>query len=130
MTRSILGIDFGLAKVGVAIAANEFSEPYNVIRYTTMNELIEKIREIIETEQIAKIIVGISEGQMAQETEGFVDRLKNEIGVLVETSDETLSTQDAQKLGIEAGMNRSKRKNMEDAMAAAVMLQNYLDMRS
>jgi len=49
------------------------------------------------------------------------------LGGPVETFDETLSTYNAQRASIEAGMKRKKRKDMEDAYAATLILQGYLD---
>ena len=123
----LAGLDFGLKKVGVAIASSTLSEPYSVIRYVDFDELIKKIKQICEKEHVEKIVVGISEGEMAEKTKVFSDKLKQLINIPVEFFDETLTTHYAQKLAIEAGVKRSKRKRMEDAYSASVMLQNYLD---
>ena len=125
----LISIDFGLSKVGVGIATSKIAEPYSIIRYRNNKLLFKTIEEIIQKEKTEKIIVGISEGEMAEKTKEFVKDLKKEIDIPIEEFDETLSTLDAQRLAIESGMRRSKRKNMEDAMAAAVMLQNYLDVK-
>lgn len=117
----ILGIDYGRRKVGLAISEGVLAEPYKVIRYYDTRILGEKIRKIIEQEKIEKVVVGVSEGKMGEESEEFAGRLG------AETFDETLSTHTAQELSREAGMPRTKRKNLEDAFAAAVMLQSYLD---
>ncbi len=123
----ILGIDFGLSKVGIAIATSQIAEPLEVIKYQEIDNLTKQIKKICEEENIQKIILGISENQMAIETKKFADRLKQEVNIPIEFFDETLTTYDAQRLSQESGMRRSKRKNLEDAMAAAVMLQNYID---
>ncbi|HTK03446.1 MAG TPA: RuvX/YqgF family protein [Alphaproteobacteria bacterium] len=110
----ILGIDYGRAKVGLAIGEGSLAEPWKVVKPS-------EVKKILEEENFEKIIVGVSEGEMAKESKEFAKKLG------AETFDETLSSQDAQRLSIESGMNRKKRKNMEDAFAASVMLQNYLD---
>ncbi len=117
----ILGIDYGRSKVGVAIADGPLAEPLQVIRYKDLTILISQIKKIIEKEKVEKVVVGISEGEIAEESKKFA----NEIGA--ETSDETLSTLDAQALSREAGISQKKRHEMEDAYAACIMLQNYLD---
>lgn len=117
----ILGIDYGRSKVGVAIADGPLAEPLQVIRYKDLTILISQIKKIIEKEKVEKVVVGISEGEIAEESKKFA----NEIGA--ETSDETLSTSDAQALSREAGISQKKRHEMEDAYAACIMLQNYLD---
>lgn len=110
----ILGIDYGLKKIGLAIGVNGFSEPWKVVS-------LSELRKILETEKFDKIVVGVSEGEMGELSKKFAI----EIGAT--TYDETLTTKDAIKMSIEAGIGRKKRKNMEDAYASSLMLQNYLD---
>lgn len=123
----IIGIDFGSKKVGIAIAISKIAEPSVVIRYKDEELLIEQIKRLCANEKINKIVVGISEGEMAKKTREFSISLRKKISIPITEFDETLSTYDAQRLSQESGMKRTKRKKMEDAMAAAVMLQNYLD---
>lgn len=118
-----LGIDFGLRKIGLAIANSTISTPYTVLKNNYINQLF----LICKKENIDKIIIGVSEGKMAEETKKFANKLKKEINLPIEFYDETLSTQDAIRLSLEAGIKKSKRKSLEDAMAASVMLQNYID---
>ena len=116
-----LGIDYGRSKIGVAIGIGSFAEPLKVIHADSFSDAIQKLEKEIETEKPDKIIVGISEGEMAEESKKFAEKL----GAV--TFDETLTSKDAQKLSIEAGINRTKRHQMEDAYAASIILQNYLD---
>ena len=116
-----LGIDYGRSKIGLAIAEGPLAEPLVVIRYSDTKILEEKIKQIIEKNQIEKIIVGISEGAMGEESKKFAEKIG------AETFDETLTSQDAQTLAMEAGIGPKKRREMEDAYAATIMLQNYLD---
>jgi putative holliday junction resolvase len=122
-----LGIDYGRSKVGIALAVGNFSEPYKVIRYKDMELLNTEIKQIVAKENIDKVIVGISEMEMGKESKGFSVSLSKILKVPVETFDETLTSKDAQRLSVEAGISRKKRRSMEDAYAASVMLQNYLD---
>lgn len=124
---NLLGIDFGLKKVGLSLAVSQLADPLKVIRYLDLNNLINQIVAVIESNGIKKVIIGISEGKMAHETKLFAERLKGSTNVPIELFDETLSTQEAQRLAIESGIKQTKRKEMEDAMAASVMLQNYID---
>ena len=117
----ILGIDYGRRKAGLAIAEGPLAEPLRVIRYKDIKELEQKILQLVRVLQVDKIIVGVSEGEIAQESKEFAQKIS------AETFDETLTTQDAQSLSITAGIKRKKRKDMEDAYAAAIMLQEYID---
>lgn len=118
---NILGIDYGRKKIGMAISGGSIAKPLKVIRVNSFKEGVEKVLQNIRVLQVKKVVVGVSEGEMGDESRKFA----KEIGAI--TFDETLSTYDAQTLSMQAGINRKKRKNMEDAFAAAVMLQNYID---
>jgi putative Holliday junction resolvase len=123
----ILGIDYGRSKMGIALADGPLAEPLRVIRYTDTRIVADQIKKIIEKENIEKVVVGVSEGAMGEESKNFSISFGEMIDIPVETSDETLSTQDAQILSREAGIHQKRRHEMEDAYAACVMLQNYLD---
>jgi putative Holliday junction resolvase len=123
----LLGIDYGLRKIGLALAGGRLAEPYKVIRYKAEEEAIGQIVKIAALEKVDKIIVGISEGKSADEAKAFGVKLSGAVEVPVGYADETLSTQTAQSLSIEAGIGRAKRKSLEDAFAAAVMLQLFVD---
>lgn len=123
----ILAIDYGQKKVGVALATSPLAEPYKVIRFSSNKTLIKELEKIIDEEQIEKLVVGISEGKMGEESEKFGERLKMEFKLPLYFQDETLTTQEAQKLSFEAGIKRKKRKELEDAYSAALILQAYLD---
>ena len=124
----ILAIDYGQKKVGLALATSMLAEPYKVIRFNSFKTLTNELKEIIDTERIEKVIIGISDGEMGKESREFGKRLGAEIGISVYFQDETLTTHNAQELSLEAGIKRKKRKEMEDAYSAALILQDYLDL--
>lgn len=123
----ILGIDYGQAKIGLSLAEGKLAIPLGIIKFETWSKLSERLIEIISEEKIEKIVVGVSEGKTAVKTEEFITRLKKEISLPFATYDETLSTYEAQRLSREANLKRKKRNALEDAFAATVMLQSYLD---
>lgn len=123
----ILSIDFGLAKVGVAVSSGVLAAPLNTIKFENIDELLVKIKKIVESENPSKILVGISSGQIAKESKIFGEKLGDYLDLPVVFVDETLTSKDAAALSLEAGIKRKKRKSMEDAYAAALILQNYLD---
>lgn len=115
--------------MGLSFAEGKLAEPYKVIRIQKEEDATAKIGEIVKQEGVELVVVGISEGAMGEETRSFGKRLSGRLGIKVEFWDETLSTRDSQTLSIEAGLSRKKRKGLEDAFAAAVMLQSYLERR-
>jgi len=122
-----LGLDYGRSKVGVALGTGTFAEPMEVIRYSDTNILEKRIEKLIKEEKIDKVVVGISEGVMEIESKEFAEAIQPFIHSKIEFYDETLTSKDAQRLSQEAGIKQKKRHQMEDAYAAAIMLQNYLD---
>lgn len=105
----------------MAVAEGIVAEPYRVLRYKDSAKLTDRLKMIIEELGVEKVVVGVSEADMGEESKEFARRLG------AETFDETLSTHEAQVLSRQAGIPRKRRKEMEDAFAAAVMLQSYLD---
>jgi putative holliday junction resolvase len=125
---NILGIDWGRAKVGLAWSAGKLSEPLEVIRFNDREVLFNKLREIVKDMEIKKIVVGISEGRSAIETREFGKAIEEALQMPVTFFDETLSSRDARMYSQAAGIKRSKRKKLEDAYAASLMLQMYVDL--
>lgn len=123
-----LGIDYGRSKVGLALGVGIFAEPFKVIRYKDIKQLVLQVLQVIQVEQVEKVIVGVSEGEMGEESKKFASQLAVHRSLFtVDLFDETLTSKDAQRLSMEAGIPQKKRHEMEDAYAAALMLQNYLD---
>jgi putative Holliday junction resolvase len=123
----ILGIDYGRKKIGLALTESLIAEPFMVLRFDDIQDGLEKLVKLIKTEKIEKVIMGISEGEMEKETRDFSESLKKAVSIPLEFENETLSTYEAQRKAIEAGIGQKRRKNLEDAFAAAVMLQSFLD---
>ncbi|MDP1710015.1 MAG: Holliday junction resolvase RuvX [bacterium] len=125
----ILGIDYGRSKVGLAFSESSLAEPFRVIHVESFDDAVKKVIEVIKVEQVEKVIVGVSEGKMGEESKKFSLSLSQSLKVPVEIHDETLTSQDAQTRALEAGIGQKKRREMEDAYAASIMLQNYIDLR-
>ncbi len=123
----ILGIDYGRAKIGLATADGPLAEPHSVVRVNSMEDAVEKVSQVAHVSQVSQVVVGVSEGLMGKEQEKFAKLLKEKTGINVVVWDETLSTQDAQMLSIQSGQGQKKRADMEDAFAAALVLQSYID---
>lgn len=97
----------------MATSEGSLAEPLKVVP-------LNKIFEEVERLHPKKIVVGISEGTMANKTQTFVNKLKSWVKVSVETVDETLTSLEAEKI-------KSKDKQKQHAIAAALILQRYLD---
>lgn len=121
--RHVLGIDYGEERVGISIATTSLAEPHVVLE----NKLgiMGKIHEICTQKKIEAVIIGISEGEMAQKSQDFGKKLAVAIAIPVEYHDETLTSYEAnEKL---RHTKKSRRNKPQDAYQAALMLQDYLD---
>jgi putative Holliday junction resolvase len=134
----VLGIDYGRKRVGVAV-----SDPLGVIaRGVTVLErtatLVPEICAIAAGLGARTLVVGMpfmprgTKGTMAREVEEFIAALERSCGLPVVAVDERFSSSRAQETRIAMGVPRKKRRNRADVdmMAAALILQDYLDERT
>jgi len=122
----LLGIDYGRKKIGVAISEGQLVEPLMVLKISSQKDVLEKLCFLISEKDIEKIVIGTPGGRMDGEIKEFGRLLQNKSKISTVFQDETLTTKDAQELSIKAGIKRLKRKEMEDAYSAALMLQSFI----
>ena len=133
-----LGLDLGTKSLGIAISDRTglIASFYKSIRYDSLDILLNDLKEIIEVENVDKIVLGYpknmdnSEGFRAQETVEFKDKLESLVNKEVILEDERLSTCLAESVLISADLSRKKRKKVIDGVSAVVILQSYLDRRN
>jgi putative Holliday junction resolvase len=144
----ILGVDYGRSRVGLAIADAEarLAQPLGTLERINRNEDMRRLREMVREHGVKQIVVGLplrldgSHSEMAEEATRFAERLRKQIGVPVEMVDERLTSWEAERLLEETqgrilhkvtatGKKSAKDqgKMTVDAMAAAVILKEYLD---
>ncbi len=130
-----MALDVGDARIGIAYTdALELSvnplESY--VRKNTENDYIH-IAKLIKDYRIERVVVGLplhmdgTEGDRVEKTKVFADTLKNYTDVQMVWQDERLTTVTAERLLIEQGMRREKRKTVIDKVAAMVILSSYLE---
>jgi putative Holliday junction resolvase len=152
---AILALDYGRARIGLAIADAEtrLARPLATLQRINRNEDMRRLRELAREQGVTQIIVGLplrldgSHGEMAEEASRFAERVRKQIGVPVEMVDERLTSWEAERLLEEQGGRtmhapprppsrrdadkpsrklKAEGKLTVDAMAAAVMLKEYL----
>ena len=123
----IIGIDYGEKKTGIAFAEGPLATPIEVIYHKDEHELLAKLQKVFHVYQPEVIVVGMPSGTQGQEVQIIIEFLKNHVSTPIEIIDEGFSTKEAQLLSREAGHKRKKRKKMEDAFSASIILQKYLD---
>jgi putative pre-16S rRNA nuclease len=148
----ILGIDYGRARIGLAIAdaLTAFARPLDTLERINRNEDMRRLREIVRAHGVKQIVVGLplrldgTHGEMAQEASRFAERVRKQLGVPVEMMDERLTSWEAERLLEEqagrvlhdpAKGGHGKRKQAPprssvDAIAAAVILKEYLEQQA
>lgn len=128
-----LGLDIGSKRIGVAISDEEgmLASPVSMVERGRNDR--EAFRKLIDRFQPALLVAGLPtglsgrEGPQAAETRTYADSLARDLKLPLEYYDERLSSAVAERAMLEAGMSRERRKERIDSMAAAVMLQGYLD---
>lgn len=133
----ILGIDHGSRRVGLALSdlLQIISKPYRTIVYSNIPELISVLLEIINEENIEKIVLGLPIGMKGQETNqtkivrDFAEILRDKTKLIVDFEDERLSSISAKKSLINQGVKTGHNKERIDETAAAIFLQQYLDIQ-
>ncbi len=127
-----LAIDYGTKRTGLAICdqAETIASPLMVIQ--GQKELIKKISEIIEAENVDAVVLGLpinmdgSEGPQAELVLKFGKKLQNRLKIPVLLQDERLSSFGAEEKLISANYTRKKKKKRLDAVAAAEILASFL----
>lgn len=124
-----LGIDYGEKKVGLALSEGILARPYKILERGERGKkwFFSQIKGIVEEEGVEKVVVGVSEGKMGKKTEEFIEGLKEILKIEVEREDETLTSRRAVAKMVNSAMKKSKRRKMKDSVAAALILQDYLD---
>ncbi len=133
----ILGLDYGNKRIGVAVCDELGMTAQGVATITRKNRRkdLEEIDRFVRTYNVEKIVIGYpirlngTEGIQCEKVSKFTSILESTFSLPVVKWDETLSTKAAEEVLIQANISRKKRKNIVDKIAAAFILQGYLDAR-
>ena len=133
--------------MAIADGESRMAQPLSTLERVNRNEDMRRLRELVREHGVKQIVVGLplrldgTRGEMAEEVEGFAQRLRKQIGVPVEMVDERLTSWEAERLLEEVqgrfihdekltGSRKPKKaqaKMTVDAVAAAVILKEYLE---
>lgn len=129
-----LGIDYGTKRVGLAIS-DDLGLTATPLEVVPRGELEAALRRIDEDYALESVIVGLPtalgghEGESAEGARELGAKIGRLLGVEVEYVDERFTSRMAESALLEAGMRRRKRKETVDKVAAAIILQAFLDSR-
>jgi len=133
-----LALDVGDERIGVAISdSNAFlARPLVVVARRPGPSSFLQIAEIIAENGVELVVVGLpllpdgTEGKQVRSTRAYVRGLRRHIGIPVVYRDEWSTTRRATEIMVQSGRGRRRQRRARDAVAAAVILQEYLDDRS
>jgi putative Holliday junction resolvase len=142
----ILAVDYGRARIGLAIAdsLHGIAMPLATLQRINRNEDMRRLRELVRDNSVKLILVGLplrldgARSEMAEETQRFAGRLRKQIGVAVEMADERLTSWEAERVLEEEFGRKSKQMNgapkkrdaskfTVDSVAATIILREYLE---
>ena len=127
-----LGVDFGTKRVGLAISDSlgMTARPLSVVSRATA---VAEVAILVKEQDIGTIVVGLptglsgGEGMSATEARKLADELASATGVDIVLLDERFTSRLAEVALLESGMKRRRRRETVDKVAAAIILQDYLD---
>jgi putative Holliday junction resolvase len=130
-----MALDVGDSRIGVALSdpMEILASPLVIIKRLNEASDILGIVNLVNEHKAGKLVVGLpmslsgGEGMQAEKVRAFISRLESSVPVPVETFDERFSTVTAREYMRETGKKKDRLKKHDDAIAAAVILQNYLD---
>ena len=132
-----MGIDYGDVRIGIAFTdlLCTISSAYEV--YKTVNEEkdLQYLVNLAHNQEVDEIVIGLplnmdgTEGERAEITRAFGEKLAQRSGLKVSYIDERLTSLEAEDILISAGIRREKRKEIIDKISAQLILQSYLNKR-
>jgi putative Holliday junction resolvase len=133
----VVGIDLGARRIGVAVsdALGLTAQPRATLARRGGVRDLEAIAAVVVAEQASVVVLGLpldpegGEGRAARSARAFAERLRAFLTVPVEMIDESFSTVEAEAVLLEADLSRARRRQVVDRVAAAVILQRWLDAR-
>ncbi len=131
----ILALDIGTKRIGLAISdeLKIIAQPVEFVPAESFDAFIERVKEILAGKPCESILVGLPRnmdgtyGPAAEKVREFVARLKDTVPIPVRTWDERLTSAQANRVLLQGNVRRTDRKQKVDAMAAAILLQSFLD---
>ena len=131
----VVGLDLGTRRIGVAVSdpTGTLASPYDVVERSPQSH--EKIRRIVEEVEAERVVVGLplslsgKDGPAATSARAEAAELEKALPVPVELFDERLTTVSAHRSMMDMKMKADARRRVVDKVAAAVMLQSWLETR-
>ncbi len=130
-----LGLDVGDSRVGLAVSdeSGTLARPYGVYQRQEEESDVAELATVARALEAKVVVVGLplnmngTAGGQAQKAEALGRAVAGRAGLPMELVDERLTTQEAERVLQEAGLDRRRRRLVQDALAAVLILQAWLD---
>jgi putative holliday junction resolvase len=134
----ILAIDYGRKRIGLALSdeLGLTAQPLLTLERANRRDDVRKLREICAEHHVTRILVGHpvhitgEAGEMAAEAAQFAERIEKDLGIDTELIDERLTSWEAKQTMAETKSPKRRKGEAIDAIAAAVLLRDYLEHQS
>jgi putative holliday junction resolvase len=131
----ILALDHGTKRVGVALSdeLKMIAQPLEFIPREPFDALVTRLQQILAEKPCERILIGLPRnmdgtyGPAAESVRAFIEKLTPRVTIPIKTWDERLTSSQANRVLLQGNVRRDQRKQKVDAMAAAILLQSYLD---
>lgn len=136
IAKRIASIDFGLKRIGIAISDERqiFSQPLKpILAEKSVDKTIQSLLEALTPYNPSKLIIGLplhlngKDSPLSLQVRSFAEKLEKISSIPIVLWDERLTSAQVERTLKEAAISRKKRTHLVDGMAAALILQNFLD---
>ena len=132
-----MALDHGTRRIGVAVSdeTKTIATPLEFIPAEPMNQVVERLQQLLREKEVELILIGMprnmdgSYGPATEKVKEFITALQPYITTPIKTWDERLTSVMANRALLQGNVRRDQRKQKVDKMAAAILLQSYLDSR-
>ncbi|HET6148520.1 MAG TPA: Holliday junction resolvase RuvX [Polyangia bacterium] len=135
MPRRVIGIDLGTRRIGVAVTdgLGLTAQPHATLARHGGKRDLEAIGAVVREFDAERVVLGLplspegEVGRAARSAQAFAERLRAALAIPVDLIDESFSTVEAEEVLLRADLSRARRKEVVDRLAAAVILQRWLN---
>ena len=132
-----LGLDIGAARIGVAVSdpSGRVASPVTVLDARSISADMTPLSRLVEDYEVECLVIGLpltlagEEGPQADDVRATAGRIGDALDVPIEFFDERLSSTEARRAMAAAGMSEREQRGALDKVAAAIVLQGWLDMK-
>jgi putative Holliday junction resolvase len=133
--RRVIGIDLGTRRIGVAVTdgLGLTAQPHATLARHGGKRDLEAIGAVVREFDAERVVLGLplspegEVGRAARSAQAFAERLRAALAIPVDLVDESFSTVEAEEILLRADLSRARRKEVVDRLAAAVILQRWLN---